>query len=110
MDTAHSEVDCTPHTHHHHHLEAWFSTALDIEEVMAGAGGINCMLWLLMSSSPSTQLIGLFWIVPWGVLVCLPGSGKSSSLTIVRFGCGSSWRLGEVSLGAGMVVVTRVAL
>ena len=34
---------------------------------------VSCMSWLLMSSSPLTQMIGLFWIVPWSVLVCLPG-------------------------------------
>ena len=61
-------------------VEAWFFTALDIEEVLVGAGGvISCMSWLLISSSPLTQSMRLFWIVPWCVLVCLLGSGKSTS-------------------------------
>ena len=59
-------------------VEAWFSSALDIV--------ISCMSWLLMSSSPLTLLIGLFWIVPWCAWVSLPGSGKSTSPTTVRFG------------------------
>ena len=42
-------------------VEAWFSTALDIEEVLSGAGIISCMSWLLMLSSPLTQWIGVFW-------------------------------------------------
>ena len=51
-----------------------------------GLGVISCMLWLLMLSSPLTLLIGVFWIVPWVVLVSLPGSGKYTSPIIVRFG------------------------
>ena len=42
-------------------VEAWFSTALEIEEVLSGIGeeGISCML--LMSPSLSILSIGLFW-------------------------------------------------
>ena len=38
-------------------VEAWFSTALDVEEVLYGAGVISCMLWLRMLSSLLTPLI-----------------------------------------------------
>ena len=60
-------------------VEAWFSTALDIEGVLAGARVADVIKSL-------TLLRGLFWIVPWGAWVSLPGSGKSTSPTTVRFG------------------------
>ena len=42
-------------------VKAWFSTALDIEEVLSGVGGDQ-----LMSSRLSTRLTGLFLIVHLG--------------------------------------------
>ena len=49
-------------------VEAWFSTALDIEEVLSGLVGTSCMSWLLMSSSLLILWTGLFWIALWGGL------------------------------------------
>ena len=57
-------------------FEAWFSTALDIEDVLSGTGVINCMFWLLMLVSSLILLTGLFWTVLWVVLGCLTGSVK----------------------------------
>ena len=54
-------------------VEAWFSTALDIEEVLNGTVVINCTLWLLMSSSLLILLIGPFWMVFWVAWDCLTG-------------------------------------
>ena len=60
--------------------------------------GISCMLWLLMSSSLFTELVGPFLSVLWVDLVCLVGSGWRILLTIVRSlrfklaaGPGESW-------------------
>ena len=67
-------------------VEAWFSAALDIEDVLSGTGGINCMLWLLMLLSPLIRLTSLSWIVFWVDLVCLLGFEGCIFLFIIRFG------------------------
>ena len=82
-------------------VEAWFSTALDIFTFCPVLVGINCMLWLLMSSSLLTQLTGPFLTALWVVLVRLVGSGGRTLLTTVRFVFGSNWQLVLVSLGVG---------
>ena len=72
-------------------VEAWFATALDIEEVLSSVGeGISCMSWLQMSLSLLTRWTGPFLTVPWGGLVFGAGSGRRTLLTIVRFAYGSS--------------------
>ena len=43
-------------------VEAWYATALDIEEVLIGASDSDIHLLLLMSSSPLTRLTGRSWI------------------------------------------------
>ena len=93
-------------------LEAWSSTALDIEEVLSGIGrtGISCMSWLLMSSSLSILSISLFWIVFLGGEACLGGSGGSILPITVTSDFGSSLLLVWESLGVGMVAFTRGVL
>ena len=44
-------------------VEAWFSAALDIEEVCLVLVVISCMLWLLILLSLLMRWIGLFLIV-----------------------------------------------
>ena len=51
-------------------------------------GVINCMSWLLMSVNNLTRLIGLSLTVHLVAFVCLPGSGRSTLLIIIRFGSG----------------------
>ena len=67
-------------------VDAWFSTALDIEEVMFGAGGDQLHVMV-------ADVIKSFDKVDKSILDCAsgrvglpPGSGKSTSPAIVRFG------------------------
>ena len=87
-------------------VEAWFSTALDIEEVFSE----TAMSWSLMSSSPLTLWTGPFWIALWGGSVCLTGFEGLIFLIIVRFDSGLSLLLVLVSLGEGMMVSLRAVL
>ena len=44
-------------------LDAWFTTALDIEECLSGGVDSDVRIFLLlMLSSPLILLIGMFWI------------------------------------------------
>ena len=54
-------------------VEAWYTSALDIEEVLAGATDSHVHFLLPMSSSRLIRFVVLFLIVSWVVLVCLVG-------------------------------------
>ena len=91
-------------------VEAWYSTALDVEEVLAGIGSDHFMSWSLMSSSLLTRLIGPFLTVPWVDLGFLPGFVRCISSFILKSGSGLSLLLVLVNLGVGMGVFHRVVL
>ena len=78
-------------------VEAWFSTALDIEEVLSGVGGDQLHV-MVADVIKSFDLTDPFWIALWVVLVCLVGSGGRTLLATVRFVSGSNWQLLLVSL------------
>ena len=92
-------------------VEAWFSTALDIEEVLSGTGGDQLHVMV-------ADVIKSFDTVDRSTLDCtlgrlgLPGWFRKVFFFrfIVRFGCGSSLLLGLVSRGLGMAVFPRAAL
>ena len=84
-------------------VEAWFSTALDTEEVFSLVL-ISCTFWLLMSLSPLILLIGPFWIVLWGGWDFLTGFVRFIFLFMVRFVSGLSLQLVLVNLSVETVV------
>ena len=83
-------------------VETWFSTALDIEEVLSGLVGISFISWLLMLLSHLTLLIVLFWIVLWAGLGFLHGLERFTFLFMIMFVLDLSLLLVLGSLGAGM--------
>ena len=91
-------------------VEAWFSTALDIEEVLSGTGGDQLHVMVADVIKFLILLTGLSWTVLWVVWGCLAGFVRFIFRFIVRFGCGSSLLLGLVSRGLGMAVFLRAAL
>ena len=88
-------------------VEAWFSTALDIEEVLSGTGGDQLHVMV-------AEVIKSFDTVDRSILDCVLGRlglpdwfGKVYFLFIVRFASGLSLLLDLVSHGVGMVVFHR---
>ena len=67
-------------------VEAWYSTALDVEEVLAGIGSDQLHVWSLMSSSLLTRLIGPSLTVPWVDFGFLPGFVRCISHFILKSG------------------------
>ena len=106
------------------HLRGWvdgwfpksvFSLGNGLSSVEAGMGGRTCMLWLLMSLSSLTQLIGPFLTVLWVVSGCLTGLGRHTfayhSQVRLRFklaaGLGEPWcRDGSIPQGCPPSVVS----
>ena len=82
-------------------VEAWFSTALDNDEVFLSGVGGELLSRSLMSSGSLTRWTALFLIVLWVGWVCLRGSGRSTSLFMTRFGSEISWLLGLGGRGVG---------
>ena len=83
-------------------VEAWFSTALDIEEVLSGTGGdqLHVMVADVIKSFDTVILdcaLGRLGLPDWLIF-----------LLIVRFGLGLSLLLVLVNLGVGTVVFHRV--
>ena len=78
-------------------VEAWFSTALDIVEVLSGTGVL-------------TLLTGPSWIALLVAWVCLARFARFTFLFMVRFGSGSNSLLVLENHGVGMVVFPKVAL
>ena len=91
-------------------VEAWFATALDIEEVLSAVGGDQLHVTVADVIKSLTQLTGPFLTALWVVLVCLVGSGGRTLLTTVRFVLGPNWQLVLVSRGVGMGVSHWVVL
>ena len=76
-------------------VEAWFSTALDIEEVLSGTGDGQLHVMVADVISPLTLLTGPFWTVLGVGWACLSGS---------------SLRLVLENPGVRMVVFLKVVL
>ena len=89
-------------------LEAWFSTALDIEEVLSGTGGDQLRVMVADVIKSFALWISPFWIALWVDWVYLIGFVGLIFLFIVRFVLGLSLLLVLESLGVGTVVYPRV--
>ena len=91
-------------------VEAWFSAALDIEDVLSGTGGdqLHVMVADVIKSFDAVDrsMLDCAWAA-WG---CLTGFARSISPFIVRFVFGSSLLLCLANLGVGMVVYRRAVL
>ena len=76
-------------------IQAWFTTALDIEEVLSGVVQDDVhIFFLLMLLSLLVLLIVAFWIGCLVVWVCQAGLGMLILSIILRFVFGLSLRLG----------------
>ena len=91
-------------------VEAWFSTAFDVEEVLSGTGGDQLHVMV-------ADVIKSFDTVDMSILDCALGRlglpdwfRKVYFLFIVRFVSGSSLLLDLVSHGVEMVVIPRAVL
>ena len=89
---------------------AWFSTALDIEKVLAqiGSDQLHVMVADVIKSFDTVD--GSILDCALGRLVCLLGLGRSTSLIIVRFVSGLSWPRAWRSRGVGMAASHRGVL
>ena len=89
-------------------VEAGFSTALDVEEVLSGTGGDQLHVMVAdVLLSPLILLTDPFWIVLWGGWVYLTGFVRFIFLFMVRFVLDPSLLPVLVSLGVGMVGFPR---
>ena len=91
-------------------VEAWFFTALDVEEVLCGAVHSHVHLFVADVVKSFDTVDRVIWIVSCPVLVCLVGFVMLILNTILMFGCGLSLHLALVSPGLGMGVFLRDAL
>ena len=91
-------------------VEAWFSTALDIEEVVSGARDdqLHVMVADVMKSWDTVERSILDCAL--GRLGLPPGSGRFILLIIIRSGLGLSLLLDWESLGAWMGASRKGAL
>ena len=89
-------------------VEAWFSTALDIEECLAGGveGDVHLFVADVVKSFDTVDR-GVCWIGFWVVLVYLLGSVVRTLSIMPRLGYGSSLLLALESLEPGMVAFLR---
>ena len=83
-------------------VESWFSTALDIEEVLSGTGGDQLHVMVADVIKSFDTVDRSFWIVLCVAWDCLTGFVRYIFLFIVRFVSGLSLLLGLVSRGVGM--------
>ena len=67
-------------------VEAWFSTALDIEEVLSGTGGDQLHVMVADVIKSFDTVTDQFWTVLWVVLGFLTGFVRFIFRSIVRFG------------------------
>ena len=91
-------------------VEAWYTSSLDIEEVLAGATDSHVHLFVadvIKSFDTVDRAVRDRVLV---VLVCLVGFVMLTSSTMLMFGCGLSLHLALVSPGLGMEVFLRVVL
>ena len=82
-------------------MEAWYTTALEIEESLSGAVDYHHHFSLLICLNLLTLLIGYLYGYSV-VLGCPPGSGVHILSTMLMFGYVLSLLLVWVSLGPGM--------
>ena len=82
-------------------VEAWYTSALDIEEVLSGATDSHVHLFV-------ADVIKSFDTVDRRILVCLAGFVMPTLSTMLMLGCGLSWLLALVSLGLVTGVFLRV--
>ena len=91
-------------------VEPWFSTALDVEEVLSGIGGdqLHVMVADVIKSFDTVDrsILDSAWVG----LAYRTGLGRLTFPSIVRFVSGSSLLLALVSHGVEMVVYLRVVL
>ena len=91
-------------------VEAWYTSAFDIEEVLSGLLILMFIFLLPMLLRALIRLIGVFLMLFFVVLVCLAGFVMLTLSIMLMFVYGLSLLLALVSLGLVMVVFTRVAL
>ena len=91
-------------------VEAWFSTALDIEEVLSGTGGdqLHVMVADVIKSFDAVDRSILDCVL--GRLCCLTGSVRFIFLSTVMFVFGLSLQLVLVSHGVEMVVFPKAVV
>ena len=83
-------------------VEAWYTTALDIEEVLSGVVDSDVHLLWLMLLSPLIRWIGVYWIGFCVVWVCQAGFGMLILSSTLMLDFVLSWQLGWAGLGLGM--------
>ena len=93
----------------HGSVEAWYTSALDIEEVLTGPLILIFISLSLMWLSLLIRLIGVSWIESWVVLACLDGFVMLNLFTMLMLDYGLSWLLALVSLGLVTGVFLRGA-
>ena len=94
----------------HSSVEAWYSTALDIEGSLSGVLDSDVHILSLMLSSPLILLTVVFWIISsvgWG---CRGGLDMLILNIMLRLALGLSSLVGLVSAGLEMEVSRRGAL
>ena len=84
-------------------VEAWFSTALEIEEVLSGTGGDQLHV-MVADVIKSFDTVDRYWILLWVGWASLTGLERLTFLVRVRFVSGFSSLLVLGSHGVGMVV------
>ena len=80
-------------------MEAWYTTALEIEEVLAGAVDTHVHVFVADVAKSLDTVDGGFWTVCLAVLACLPGSVINVLNTMLVSGFAFSLLLVLVSLG-----------
>ena len=91
-------------------VDAWFATALDIEEVLSQTGHSDFHIFVADVLNILTLLIVIFLIVPLADLVSLPGFVRCTSLFIAMFVSVLSLLLVLGLLGSVMGAFPKVAL
>ena len=89
-------------------VAAWYTTALDIEEVLTGATDTAAHLFVADVIKSFDTVDRSILDRSCVVLGCLPGSAMLISSTMLMLGCGLSWRLVLVNLGLVMGGFLRV--
>ena len=91
-------------------VEAWFSTALDIEEVLSGVGGDQLHIMVADVIKSFDIVDSSFLTVLWVDFSFPTGFGRHTLLITVRFVSGSSWLLAWANHGVGMGLFLRFVL
>ena len=89
--------------------DAWYSTALDIEEVLSGAADSDVHLFVAYVVKSFYTVCRKVWMGFGVVLACRVGSVMLISSIMLMLGCASSLLQALGSLGRGMGAFLRVA-